>query len=164
MADSKPCVNVLVVRSQSTSHRSLKGFLTRAGFTVVETTNGHDTIAALPSVESIVIDLLMENPTVEDVKVVRKIRDSGCLIPIVVVGRGENAAIREEIESDDLVQYLCKPTDYLRIEKEILDGVEAHKNIKELESLTGDALESMEAFVKWTGEMAVKDKLAGACV
>ena len=139
--------HVLVIRNQTTTHRSLHGFLRRHGYTVTETSNCVDTIKTLSIASMIILDMLKEKPSEEDISLIREIRDSGCMIPILVITSSDSVDFRNKVEEFDIVSYISKPIDFIKIREEIKKGITLTSKLKKLKTLSNNLSESLSKFI-----------------
>lgn len=99
---------VLVVDDELSLRRLLRLYLTRAGFTVVEASNGSEALAVLRrgGIDLAIVDVML--PEVDGFEVVRQARRDSAIPIIVLTARGEEASrvAGLELGADD---YVVKP-------------------------------------------------------
>ena len=118
--------SVLIVDDEPTARMLLRLILVRAGFRVVEATNGYEALDRLneTAVDLVLLDVMM--PGISGLKVCEKIRadEKTAVIPIILLSAktdalsvrrgllaGANEYLTKPISPDVLLSHLCKALD-----------------------------------------------------
>ncbi len=113
-AAARPC-RVLVVDDEAVVRAQLRRLLELRGYAVDEVTNGRDALAVLTSsaagdpdaVDVVILDMTM--PDLDGAEVLRRVRDAGSRVPIIVSSGYLDVAVQRRLPRGHFQGFLPKP-------------------------------------------------------
>ena len=113
-AAARPC-RVLVVDDEAVVRAQLRRLLELRGYAVDEVTNGRDALAVLTSnaagdpdvVDVVILDMTM--PDLDGAEVLRRVRDAGSRVPIIVSSGYLDVAVERRLPRGHFQGFLPKP-------------------------------------------------------